>query len=86
MYWFEREFMTYPFVDFDVEKELRPLKDKLLLVNGEESPKEPYQVRANLLLAEKLGMDVLWFPGEHVGHATHAKAFAEKFLEVVKQR
>lgn len=86
MYWFEREFMVYPFVDFDVEKELRPLKDKLILVNGEESLREPYQVRANLLLAEKLGMEVLWFPGEHVGHATHAQAFAKKFLEAVKGR
>ena len=78
--------MTYPFTDFDVEKELRPLKEKLLIVNGDESPKEPYQVRSNLLLAEKLGIEVVLFPGGHVGHATHAKAFAEKFLEVVKQR
>lgn len=78
--------MVYPFQDFDVEKELLALKDKLILINGEESPKEPYQVRANLLLAEMLGMEVLWFPGEHVGHATHAQAFAKKFVEVVKER
>lgn len=78
--------MSYPFQDFDVENELRPLKDKLILVNGEESPKEPYQVRANLILAEKLGKEVVLFPGEHVGHATHAQAFAKKFVEVVGQR
>ena len=85
-YWFEREFMVYPFQDFDVEKELRPLKDKLILINGEESPVEPYQVRANLILAEKLGMEVVLFPGEHVGHGTHAQPFAKKFLEVMKGR
>ena len=85
-YWFEREFMTYPFQDFDIENEIRPLKDKLILVNGEESPKEPYQVRANLILAEKLGTEVVMFPGEHVGHATNAQDFAKKFLEVMKGR
>lgn len=78
--------MVYPFQDFDIENELRPLKDKLILVNGEESPKEPYQVRANLILAEKLGKEVVWFPGEHVGHATHAQAFAKRFLEVMEQQ
>ena len=86
MYWFEREFMTYPFTKFDVENEIQPLKEKLLLINGEESPEGPYQVRANLLLAEKLGVEVVSFPGEHVGHATHAEAFAKKFVEVVEQR
>ncbi len=86
MYWFEREFMTYPFTDFEVEKELRPLKDKLVLLNGELSKREPYQVRSNMLLAEKLGIEVVWFPGEHVGHATHAQAFAKKFIELVKGR
>jgi hypothetical protein len=78
--------MVYPFQDFDVENELRPLKDKLILVNGEESPVEPYQVRANLILAEKLDMEVVLFPGEHVGHGTHGPAFAKKFLEVTKGR
>lgn len=69
-----------------MEKEIRPLKEKLVLVNGELSPEKPYQVRANRLLAEKLDMGVISFPGEHVGHATHAQDFAKKFLTVIQDR
>ena len=60
--------MTYPFQDFDVEKELRPLREKLVLVNGEESPKQPYQVRANLILAEKLGLESSLLRGSNPAH------------------
>ena len=85
-YWFEREFMTYPQAQFDVERDFEPVKGKLVLVNGELSPKEAYQYRGNVALAEKLGTEVVLFPGEHVGHATHAGDFAGKFLEVLKER
>lgn len=85
-YWFEREFMTYPQAEFDVERELEPSKGKLVLVNGELSPKGAYQYRGNVALAGMLGQEVVVFPGEHVGHATHAKAFAGKLVEVLKER
>lgn len=86
MYWMEREFMTYPQAKFDVEREIAPAKGKLVLVNGELSPKGAYQYRGNVALAEMIGMEVTVFPGEHVGHATHAKAFAERLVEVLKAR
>lgn len=86
MYWFEREFMSYPNTEFDVDKELRPQKHKLVLVNGEESDKEAYQFRANVALAERLGLEVLLFPGAHVGHATRAEDFAAKLVEVLAAR
>ena len=85
-YWFEREFMYYPKTPFDIEKELRPLKDKLMFVNGELSPREAYQYRANALLAEKLGLMVVHLPGEHVGHATHASQFSQKLVQVLKEK
>lgn len=85
-YWFEREFMYYPKADFDVENELRPLKDKLVLVNGELSPRDAYQYRANAALAKKIGLEVVHFPGEHVGHGTHAQQFSQKLIEVLKER
>lgn len=53
-YWFERELLNHPVAEFDVEGELRPWKDKLELVNGEESNREAYQFRANQALAEML--------------------------------
>jgi pimeloyl-ACP methyl ester carboxylesterase len=84
MYWFEREFMAYPNAEFDVDEELRPQKGKLVLVNGEESNKEAYQFRANMALADRLGLEVLLFPGAHVGHATNPVGFAARLAEVLR--
>lgn len=84
MYWFEREFIPYPNAKFDVDAELRPSKDKLILLNGEDSNKEAFHVRANPALAEKLGKKVTMVPGGHVGHATHSKAFASRLVEVLQ--
>lgn len=86
MYWFEREFMAYPHTEFDVDEELRPHKAKLVLINGEESNKEAYQFRANVALAERLGLQVLLFPGAHVGHATNPVEFAAKLAEILDSR
>ena len=78
--------MYYPKADFDVEKELRPLKGKLMLVNGEQSPREAYQYRTNVVLGEKLGLEVVHLPGAHVGHTIHAQQFSEKLLEALKTK
>ncbi|KAK5692691.1 hypothetical protein LTR97_011005 [Elasticomyces elasticus] len=85
-YWFEREFMTYPQAEFDVEGELAPLKEKLVLFNGELSPRGAYQYRGNVALGEKLGVNVVHCPGSHTGHRTHAKEFGEKLVEVLTAR
>ncbi len=85
-YWWEREFMYYPFAKFDEDRELRTVKDKLVLVNGELSPKGPYQYRANVVLAEKLGLEVMHVPGEHVGHGSHPAEFAKRLSEILKAR
>lgn len=86
MYWFEREFMVYPQADFDVEGEFGGLKGKLVLVCGEESPREAYQYRGNVRIGKVLGLEVVHFPGGHVGQATHAQGFADKLVEVLKER
>jgi pimeloyl-ACP methyl ester carboxylesterase len=86
MYWWEREFMSYPNTEFDVDDELRPHKDKLVLVNGRDSNLEAYQFRANVALAERLGLEVVLFPGEHVGHWTCPGDFAAKLVEVLHAR
>lgn len=83
-YWFERELLAYPVAEFDVEAQLRPWKDKLVLVNGEESNREAYQFRANVALAEKLGMEVVMFSGEHFGYVTRVGEFAEELGRVVE--
>lgn len=84
-YWFEREFNVYPKAEWDIDA-IAQVKQKLVLVNGELSKKTPYQYRANAALAEKLGLEVVLFPGEHVGHGTHADAFGKRLLEVLKEK
>jgi len=86
MYWFEREFMTYPKADFDVEGAMARQKGKLVLLNGELSNQEAYQYRGNVALGKPLGLEVVHVPGAHVGHKSHAKEFADKVVQVLKAR
>lgn len=85
-YWMERELLYYPDAAWDVDAELRPHKAKLVLVNGEASNGEAYQVRANVALASMLGLEVTLFPGGHVGHAHVPKEFGERLVEVLAAR
>lgn len=86
MYWFEREFMAYPNADIDIDQELKPHKDKLILINGQDSNEEAYQFRANVALARRLGLAVVLFPGGHIGHKTHAVDFAAKLVDELAKR
>lgn len=86
VYWMERELLYYPNAIYDVDAELRPYKDKLVLVNGELSNEDAYQVRANVALAGILGLEVAIFPGGHVGHASHPKEFAGRLMEILSAR
>ena len=85
-YWFEREFMTYPNTDFDVERDFRAHKEKLMPVYGALSPKDAYQYRAMEVLCEKLNLEYVELPGEHIGQLTHAKDFGNKLFEVLQAR
>jgi acetyltransferase/esterase len=85
-YWFEREFTAVPTADFDVEKDLRPHKDKMMPIHGDESPKDAYQVRAMAVACEKLGLEYVQLPGGHVGHATHCAQFTPKLMEALKAK
>lgn len=85
-YWFEREFLSYPFETFDVLAELGPVKEKLVCVCGEETPKTPYQYRANRVICEMVGLEVEMFPGEHVAHLTHAGEVAERLRGILRRK
>ena len=85
MYWFEREVMTYPFRDFDLE-ELRSRRSQLLLANGRESNKEAPQYLANTVIAKELALELHIFSGAHLGFASHPKEFAQELLNVLKKR
>jgi len=80
-FWMEHELRTYPLYQPDVEA-LRPLAGKLILAGGEES-RETFPYRPNLVLAERLGLKVVDFPGDHTGYAVDPAGFAARTLEVL---
>lgn len=84
LYWFERELRQYTVYEFDVEL-LRKLKEKLVLVNGKDSHREAPHRLVNVCLGEKLDMEVLDWPGMHLGFASHPEAFVNEFKELMKR-
>lgn len=85
MYWFEREVNTYPATAFDLTV-LEQVKVKLVLANGVETPKEAGHYRPNMILAEKLRVDVKMLPGAHLGAISHADDFANGVVDILKER
>lgn len=86
IYWFERELNVYSHHPFDVEDELGPLREKLLFVAGELSPRDRYQYRANLVMSQKLGMELVHLPGEHNGHVLNAPDFTRELRGALKRK
>ncbi|MCI3928476.1 alpha/beta fold hydrolase [Streptomyces sp. AN091965] len=65
----------------DVDR-LRALADRLVLAGGQDSPGElPHRATAHL--AERLGTDLLRFPGGHTGLTTHPRAFGALLHEAL---
>lgn len=85
MYWFERELLVYPCREVQVAI-LETRKASLLLVNGSGSNKEALQYRANVVLAQKIGLEVGHVPGMHLGFASHPKGFANAVLDCLKEK
>ncbi|MEU9851837.1 alpha/beta hydrolase [Streptomyces sp. NPDC047974] len=62
---------------------LEALKDRLVLVGGEDSRGElPYRTVA--FLAERLGLDLRHFPGGHTGSTTHPAEFGELLRKTLR--
>lgn len=81
--WFTHELRNFPWVrpDFDA---LGAVADRLVLAGGTDSPKGQSSYRANEILAERLGLPLVHFPGGHVGHVTHPVEFAAQLTEVLE--
>jgi hypothetical protein len=83
MYWMEREVPYYPSTEFDLEA-LVKAKSQLVLANGADTDREAGHYGPNLVLAEKLGMEVTMLPGAHLGAVTHAEAHAKAVERILK--
>jgi pimeloyl-ACP methyl ester carboxylesterase len=80
-FWFEHELRQYTRAALDLTA-LRAAKDQLVLVGGHDS-REYFPYRPNTVLAEILHLQVIDFPGGHVGYATRAPEFAEQLASVL---
>jgi pimeloyl-ACP methyl ester carboxylesterase len=74
LFWFEHEIRTYPAFRPDLTA-LAEAGDRLILAGGTDS-RAHFPYRPNVVLAERLGLDVCHLPGGHVGYVTHPVEFA----------
>jgi pimeloyl-ACP methyl ester carboxylesterase len=81
-FWLEHEMRQYPRVVPDIAALQRVARCLVLAVGRESRGRFPY--RPNVVLAERLGLNVVEFPGGHIGYATHQLAFAEQLADVLE--
>ena len=80
-FWLEHEFRQYPRHVPDLDA-LAAGKDKLVLASGVES-KGLLPYLPNVVLSERLGVEVAEFPGDHLGYLRHPVEFAVRLHEVL---
>jgi acetyltransferase/esterase len=83
-FWFEYEFKTYPRYEPDLAM-LAELTDRLVLAGGNDS-RELFPYQPNTVLASRLGLEVVDFPGDHIGYAAHAVEFAAQLRSLLASR
>jgi pimeloyl-ACP methyl ester carboxylesterase len=83
VFWFEHELRSYPAYALDVDA-LKAASDRLVLAGGTAS-RNDVNYRPNLVLADRLGLEVVDFPGGHLGYVTHPHAFAGTLEDVLRQ-
>ncbi|WP_158888951.1 alpha/beta fold hydrolase [Amycolatopsis anabasis] len=80
-FWLEHELRSYPRVTPDLAA-LEATADRLVLSGGRDSH-DAFPYWPNQILAEKLGLPIVDFPGGHIGYGTHATDFAAQLGEVL---
>lgn len=81
IYWFEHELRQYPAADLDLDA-LTARADRIVLMGGRDSPGHPaYEV--NVVLAEKLELDLIDMPGGHVGCMAQPAEFATELTQAL---
>ncbi|WP_433557496.1 alpha/beta fold hydrolase [Pseudonocardia xinjiangensis] len=75
-FWMEHELRQYPRYVPDLDA-LGAARDRIVPAGGQES-REHMPYHPNLVLADRLGLQVVDFVGDHVGYATHPAEFASQ--------
>jgi pimeloyl-ACP methyl ester carboxylesterase len=82
--WYENEIRTYPAFVLDIAA-LKPVSDRLILAGGSTS-RADFPYRPNEVLADRVGTEIVDFPGGHVGYVTHPVEFADMLTRVLSAR
>jgi len=81
-YWMEHELRQYPRVELDLAA-LAAHAERIVLAGGRDSQDQlPYQ--PNRVLARQLGLDIVNFPGGHLGFVSSPTEFAKELMNALK--
>jgi pimeloyl-ACP methyl ester carboxylesterase len=83
-FWMEHELRQYTRVVPDLTA-LAAVTDRLVLAGGEDS-RDHLPYLPNTVLAERLGVKIIDFPGGHVGYVTHPAEFAARLAATLAPR
>jgi pimeloyl-ACP methyl ester carboxylesterase len=83
-FWMEHELSQYPRYTLDIAA-LRDAAAKLVLTVGHDS-KDTFPGSPNAVLAERLGLEVVEFPGNHVGYVIAADGFSAQLAGLLASR
>jgi pimeloyl-ACP methyl ester carboxylesterase len=81
-YWIEHELRQYPRYEPDLGA-LKAVVDRLVLAGGTDG-RHLFPYRPNLVLAERLGVEVVDFPGDHTGYVSRPAEFAVRLVDVLR--
>lgn len=81
VFWFEHELRQYPRYVPNATA-LWAERARLILAGGRDS-RDKFPYLPNIVLARMFGLNLVDFPGGHVGYVTHPREFAEQLAEVL---
>lgn len=81
-YWIEHEVRQYPRVQLDLAALAKHTRQIVLIGGWDAQDKVSYQ--SNKVLARQLGLNLIDFPGEHLGFITSPAEFAKELMDVIK--
>lgn len=82
-YWMEHELRQYPRVELDLVQ-LSVHAERIMLAGGHDS-RDRMTYQPNQVLAELLNLNVVDFPGGHLGFLSYPTSFAEALMEALKR-
>jgi pimeloyl-ACP methyl ester carboxylesterase len=81
-YWMEHELRQYPRVELDLDA-LAAHAKQLVLAGGHDSH-DQVTYKPNIVLAQKLGLDIVDLPGGHLGFLAYPAEFAKELIDALK--